>query len=238
MKILAADTGTNICSVAVCGDGEILAEISANTRQTHSRHLLRLVRQALDMAGLSISEIDAFAAATGPGSFTGLRIGVASIQGLAAASGKPAAGIPSLKALAWQAPFASGRVIPFVEAGRGEVFFRLCRFADSGLETLQDDAVMPPGKALEGLTGPCFFIGNAALRRRGLIEKTLGEAAFFPPSCHHHLRPSTLAFLAREKIQKQKGPGPGPLAPRYVRKPDAEVKRRLLEPGFRVPDGP
>ncbi len=224
MKILAIDTGTNCCSVAVTDDKSILAEISVETDETHSKHLLKSAETALDMSELSISQIDGFAATTGPGSFTGLRIGISVIQGLASASGKPAAGVPSLEALAWQASFASCLIIPLIDARRGEVYCRRCRFKNGTLANEQDDAAMTPEQALFNIAETCLFIGNGALPIHDVIIKTLGDSAVFPFPCHNNIRASTVAGLALEKFKKGEHSKSESLLPRYIRKSDAETK--------------
>ena len=225
MKILAADTGTNHCGVAICDDQSILAEISVKIHDTHSKHLLKIVETALTRSGLSISEMDGFAAASGPGSFTGLRIGISTAQGLAMASGKPAVGIPTLDALAWQVSFAPGLIVPLIDARRGEVYFCRRRFAGGALLNEGTDGVMPPEKALEGIDETTLFIGSGALAHREIIEKKMGDMAIFPPPFHHGLRPSTVAGMALEKFKTDPPSTRNDMVPHYIRQPDAAVKR-------------
>jgi len=226
MKILAVDTGTNCCNVAVLNGKALLAEISVETGETHSKHLLRLIETALDISGIAVRQIDGFAATTGPGSFTGLRIGISAILGLASASGKPAAGMPSLEVLAWQASFSSCLIIPFIDARRGEVYCCRCRFKGGALAKEQDDAAMTPEQALCDIAEPCLFIGDGVLPHRDIIMKTAGDFAVFPLSCHNTIRASTVARLALEKFKSGGLSKLEPLIPRYVRKPDAEVMAR------------
>ena len=225
MKILAADTGTEHCGVAICDDQLIVVEISVKINDTHSKHLLKLIGAALDMSGLSISEIDGFAAAIGPGSFTGLRIGISAMQGMAAASGKPMAGMPTLNALAWQASFAPCLIAPFLDARREEVYCCRCRFTDGALTKEQKDGVMSPEQALEGIDEPCLFIGSGALAHKKVIEKIMGQRAIFPLPGHHGLRPSTVAGMALEKFKAGHPSTPETIVPHYIRQPDAKVKR-------------
>ena len=112
MKILALDTATKTCSVALTDDGSLAAESTIIKNQTHTKHLMRLIHSVLEISGFGLSDMDGFAVTIGPGSFTGLRIGISTIKGLAQALGKPVVGISSLKALAWQGadPYHFARV--------------------------------------------------------------------------------------------------------------------------------
>jgi tRNA threonylcarbamoyl adenosine modification protein YeaZ len=100
MKILAIDTATKSCSVAVTDDGSLSAELTTLKNQTHSKHLMELIHSVLEIAGFGVGDLDGLAVTIGPGSFTGLRIGISTIKGLAHALDKPVVGISSLKALA------------------------------------------------------------------------------------------------------------------------------------------
>ena len=103
MRILAVDTATKSCSVAVTEKGFLAAELTTVSAQTHSKHLLKMIHSVINTAGITISDVDGFAVTIGPGSFTGLRIGISSVKGLAVALDKPVVGVSSLDALAQQA---------------------------------------------------------------------------------------------------------------------------------------
>ena len=113
MKILAVDTATKSCSVAIVDKDTLLAEVSITSKQTHSRHLMEMVNRAMGMSGLNISGLDGLAVTIGPGSFTGLRIGISSVKGLAMASGKPVVGISSLDVLAMQSNYSQYLIFYF-----------------------------------------------------------------------------------------------------------------------------
>ncbi|MGD9326825.1 MAG: tRNA (adenosine(37)-N6)-threonylcarbamoyltransferase complex dimerization subunit type 1 TsaB, partial [Desulfobacterales bacterium] len=102
MKILALDTATQSCSVAIIDGEQLLAELTRANVKTHSRHLMDLIETVCLAADLSVRDMDGFAVTIGPGSFTGLRIGISTIKGLAFSLSKPVAGVSSLEALAWQ----------------------------------------------------------------------------------------------------------------------------------------
>ena len=100
MRILAVDTATRSCSVAVVDDRTVLAETTVMTDETHSKHLMCLIHQVIQISKIALEDLDGFAVTRGPGSFTGLRIGISTVKGLAASSGKPMVGISSLDTLA------------------------------------------------------------------------------------------------------------------------------------------
>ena len=126
MKILAVDTATRSCSAAVIDGEALLAETTNTSNQTHSRHLLDTIDAVIEQAGLEITELDGFAVSNGPGSFTGLRIGIASIKGLAFSLGKPVVGVSSLDALAWQCAQSAYLICPLLDARKKEVY--ACRY--------------------------------------------------------------------------------------------------------------
>ncbi len=116
MKILALDTATKSCSVALTENGRLCAELTTLKDQTHSKHVMDLIHSVFEISGVSISDVDGFAVTIGPGSFTGLRIGISTIKGLAHAVGKPIVGISSLKALAWQCTDQNFLICPLLDA--------------------------------------------------------------------------------------------------------------------------
>jgi tRNA threonylcarbamoyladenosine biosynthesis protein TsaB len=108
MKILALDTATNSCSVAATDEGKLAAELTISKNQTHSKHLMELIHSVLEIAGFGVGDLDGLAVTVGPGSFTGLRIGISTIKGLAHALDKPVVGVSTLEALARQCGQTAG----------------------------------------------------------------------------------------------------------------------------------
>ncbi|MDM8523337.1 tRNA (adenosine(37)-N6)-threonylcarbamoyltransferase complex dimerization subunit type 1 TsaB [Desulfococcaceae bacterium HSG8] len=231
MKILAIDTATNSCSVGIAASGpefpktapEILAESTIVTRQTHSRHLMGMVRAVLEMSGLTISELDGFAVTRGPGSFTGLRIGISTVKGFAAASGKPLAGVSSLDALAFQLSFSPGLICCLMDARKKEVYCSSYRFEYGFLKKKTEEQVLSPGRAIAGIREPCLFVGNGAFLYQQMITEQLGESASFAQPCHNTIRASAVASLGMERFQNNDTDDVTMFVPRYIRKSEAEL---------------
>ena len=222
-RILAVDTATKSCSVAVVQETTLLAEITTNRRQTHSKHLMEMINRALGVSGLALSELDGFAVTRGPGTFTGLRIGISSVKGLSAASGKPIVGVSSLDALAVQVPYFPHIICPLIDARRGEVYFSKYRFRNGQLKKEADEQVFPPEKAIGDLDEACLFIGDGALSYRQMILNKMGTSAFFASSFQNTIRASTVAYLSMNKFKNDDTNDVGRFVPQYIRRSDAEL---------------
>ncbi|RNC67903.1 MAG: tRNA (adenosine(37)-N6)-threonylcarbamoyltransferase complex dimerization subunit type 1 TsaB [Desulfuromonadales bacterium] len=224
MKLLTVDTSTSTSSVALTVDGRLVAEYLVDCEKTLSERLLAATAAVLRDARLATDDLDGFGVALGPGSFTGVRIGVATIKGLALASGKPCVGFSSLAMLALNLPWSSFPVCSLFDARKNEVYAGLYRCGHLP-EELIADCVIPPDRFLERLEGPIIFVGDGALRFRGLIEATLGERAVFAPSHCHQPRAAAGAMLALEAFRTGKTVALPLLNPTYIRPSEAELAR-------------
>jgi len=224
MKILALDTATKSCSVALTENGTLVAELTIIKDQTHTKHLMPLIHSVFEFAGFGLGEVDGFAVTIGPGSFTGLRIGISTIKGLASALGKPVVGISSLKALAWQCADQYHLLCPFLDARKGEVYWATYRFDGARLiqETVARATV--PEAVFKDIKEPCVFIGNGAQLYRKQITTELGYFAHFVPEDQQILRASSIAFLSMERFNAKDTDEVAGLIPDYIRKSDAELK--------------
>jgi tRNA threonylcarbamoyladenosine biosynthesis protein TsaB len=237
MVILALDTTTKAASCAVARDGVVLCEEGGDAEREHAAHLPGDLMMLLGQTTLTLSDIDAFAVATGPGSFTGLRIGIATMQGLAFATGKPLIGISGFDALAEIAcrlkPEAAGaRIATWVDAWRGEVYAAVYDVVppedghhpageSSGIpRPIEPPVVAHPRDLLRGLAGhDTIFIGDGAVTFRDLIEEQMGgHARVADPAS-----PRLAAAIARLAAAQTEFPAPDAVRPLYVRRPDAEL---------------
>jgi len=223
MLILALDTTTPAGSCALAADGIVLLEHASETARPQAERLPADLMALLDRAHVTLSDVDVFSVATGPGSFTGLRIGIATMQGLAFAAGRPLVGISGLEALAriGAAEAPAARVATWVDAWRGEVYAALY---ERGLE-VDAPIVAPPEQVLARLTGsPTLFIGDGARSYRDVIHARVGDAGRIA-SPVTPLLAGTIALLAESAALNGSTPPPHAIRPIYVRRTDAELAR-------------
>lgn len=224
MKILALDTATQSCSVAIIDDELLLAELTRANVKTHSRHLMDLIETVCLVAALSVRDMDGFAVTIGPGSFTGLRIGISTIKGLAFSLSKPVAGVSSLDALAWQCAQSAYLICPLLDARKKEVYACRYRFKNNELKRDIPERVVSSAEAVSGIREPCIFVGNAAKIYREIISDKLGELAHFASQSQHTIRASSIAWLGMSGFHRKQTKDVAMLVPHYIRKPDAEIK--------------
>jgi tRNA threonylcarbamoyladenosine biosynthesis protein TsaB len=208
------DTTTPGGSVALVEDGEARAEVRVVAADRHSRWLLRAVELVVEGLGLEPAEVDAWAVTTGPGSFTGLRVGLSTVQGLALASSRPCVGLSSLDVLAALARGSAPTIVALVDAFRGEVYSGVY---DGEAGPAAPFGVGPIDAVLEGLTGPVAFVGNGAERFRALIRSRISGATF---PAHEPWLAVALARLAATSLATGERMDPAALRPLYLRGAD------------------
>ena len=228
--MVALDTTTRAGSVAVAEGDRMIAVVAGDESRTHGERLPGEIARALEQAGITREQIDLLAVATGPGAFTGLRIGLAAMQGLAMTLGKPVIGVSALDALAEQAGDSGADVIvPWMDAQRGDVFATL--IDRSSGTTIETPVSANPRSLVEEwrshLAGRrAIFIGDAAVRDAAIIEG-MGET-FWEIRSPSALAPQ-IAILGHRRAQRGEAGSPHALEPIYVRRPDAEIERERLE---------
>src|SRR5258705_6191206 len=244
MLVLSLDTTTPKASCAVARDGVVINEEAIDTSRQLALQLPGALRDILDLSAIALEEIDAFAVATGPGSFTGLRIGIATMQGLAFGQGKPLIGVSGLTALrAVASPaFLGSRIATWVDAWRGDVCAAL--FED-GREigepvvakpsALLDDLARREGAPYTLMANDITFIGDGAETYRDLIVSRLGHAARLADPTMPLLA-AVIAMLATIEYKNGHRPPPHAIRPIYVRRSDAELARNR-KPGGRALSG-
>ena len=185
---------------------------------------MELIHKALSMSGVGLNDLDGFSVTKGPGSFTGLRIGISTVKGLAAALGKPVAGVSSLHILAMQLIPCSILICPVLDARKNEVYFSRYRYEQGILKKKADTQVLPPGRAVSGINEPCIFVGDGADLYKDEIVKIVGKFASFASPNDSVLRASTVATLGMEKLKRNNKHNAGSLLPYYLRDSDAKRK--------------
>jgi tRNA threonylcarbamoyladenosine biosynthesis protein TsaB len=224
LNLLTIDTSTTTCSVALTSGERLVSEALINLGKTHASQLLRMADTALGEAGLAIKDLDGIGVALGPGSFTGLRVGLAIVKGLAMAAEKPVYGFSSLAMLAMNLPWAEHPVCPMFDAKKKEVYTALYSCRDLPMPLI-DDCVVSPDAFLETLDGVTIFVGEGSLVYREKIVARLGEKALFAPPFSHLPRASAGAHLASEACMRGEALSPAALVPRYLRASEAELAR-------------
>ncbi len=235
MKLLAVESTSMAAGAALIQEDKLIGEIRTNHKKTHSEQLLPMIDHLLQMCECPLSEIDVLAVSLGPGSFTGIRIGVATVKGLAQALHKPVVGVNSLEALAWQANAFQGRVVPLVDAQRKLVYTAAYSFDESGVAILREPDVLHIQELLAILsetTEDLFFLGDAMPLHRELINETLGGRARFALPLQAMPSASSLAQCAIRKALAGELMSPASIQPIYLRTSQAEKvyqQRQLLK---------
>lgn len=230
MKVLAVDTATRSCGVAVLIDDKPAAELATVSDRTHSVRLMSMIRDALALAELDLREIDGFAVTVGPGSFTGLRIGISTVKGLAFATAKPCAGVSTLEALAYPCLPSAQPICTLMDARKGEVYAAFFRGTGGRLEKIGAEQVVAPEAILHTIDAPHLFVGDAVAIYEDRIRAIVGGHAVFAPLGLHLPKASSVARLARDLLQAPIRSGPSRLVARYIRQSEAELRIKAPTP--------
>ncbi|HSU80280.1 MAG TPA: tRNA (adenosine(37)-N6)-threonylcarbamoyltransferase complex dimerization subunit type 1 TsaB [Candidatus Angelobacter sp.] len=224
MKVLAIDSSTNVMGVAVTDNGMVLAEYLTQLKLNHSVRLMPAIGQVMEEVGMSPKELDRIAVSKGPGSYTGIRIGVSIAKTLAWTLDKELVGVSTLACLAQNGSQFPGLLVPFLDARRDRVYTGLYKKQGDKIESIEEDQIAPVEIWLEKLAAtdePCFFIGQDVLQFKELIREKLGTRAVFAPSSLNVPRPSELALLA-ESLSPV--PSIHHFVPDYLQLAEAEAK--------------
>ena len=214
--------------IAVMEDDTLIAESRMNIKAAHSGRIMTEIDTALRRAGLTIDEIDVFGIAAGPGSFTGLRVGLSTLKGLSFATGKQVVSVSTLESFAWNIPFSLHLVCPMLDARKKEVYAAVFEWAGDGFikiigeQTLNLDSLLHDFSGDSGKT--VVFLGEGALLYRNQIRAALGEKAFFGAPQDMVPSPANVAYLCMKRAQSNMFDDPAQLVPRYMRKSEAELK--------------
>ncbi len=232
MKILATDTSTPFNAVAVYevdqdarfDMGYVLAESLSHAGRRHSERLLAVVDIVLEEAQLRLADIDLLAVSTGPGSFTGLRVGLATWKGLAFGTNLPLIGVPTLDALTRLSCFHDETVCTLLDAKMSEVFGAVYRYEGSTREKVVPDRVLPVEGFLTELDGDVLFLGDGAELYRDQVMEALPDARFAPATCMAP-RGAAVAIEAASLYRAGVDSDPGAVVASYLRLSQAEVLR-------------
>ncbi|MFZ2446427.1 MAG: tRNA (adenosine(37)-N6)-threonylcarbamoyltransferase complex dimerization subunit type 1 TsaB [Syntrophobacteraceae bacterium] len=225
MKILAVDTSTTSGSLALLEDETIIAEWTVRSAQTHNRRLLKSIDLLLCEAGWNIEAIDGYAVVSGPGSFTGLRIGMTTLKVLAWTRGKLYAAIPSLDALAQPFSFSDRPVCAMLDARKKEIFCALYQpDRKGGLRVIMPYTVISPSALADKIDREVIFCGDAWPLYKNQIKRKLGAMAVGAPPSFHLIRAGFVGELARRRFVAGQADEPATSVPLYVRASEAEIR--------------
>jgi tRNA threonylcarbamoyladenosine biosynthesis protein TsaB len=232
MKILAIETSTLLGGIAILdGESGLIAEMRLNVKSAYSERLMTETDHILKQAGVGISDIDAFAISIGPGSFTGLRIGLGTVKGFSYATGKPIVTVPTLEALAWHFTYSRYPVCTMLDARKKEVYASLFRWEGEGFTALMDSAAM----RVTGLLGngrfssgeKIIFTGEGSLLYKKDIISMIGERALFASPEKTVPSPAIIASIGMQKALMGDFSDPVSLVPLYIRRSEAERKSNV-----------
>lgn len=240
MKILGLDSSGLVASVAIVKNDELVAEYTTNYKKTHSQTLLPMLDELRRMIELDLQTIDAIAIASGPGSFTGLRIGSATAKGLGLALDKPLVEVPTLEGMAWNL-YGSDRIVcPLMDARRNQVYTAAYTFVQEG-EGFLLNTVIPQGpvdihemlEKLVGLGRPVIFLGDGVPVYHGAICEQQGLQYALATPGNNRQRAASIAALGAVYFAKGQTVSAAEHRPEYLRRSqaeqDAEAARERLE---------
>jgi tRNA threonylcarbamoyladenosine biosynthesis protein TsaB len=241
MRILGLDTSISVASVAINEDGRIVAEDfyprqgtaeGSGAKSNHAEIILPLIDSVLQRAGIGFTDVTGIAVSIGPGSFTGVRIGLSTTKGLAYGTGIPAVGISTLQAIAARVAGFEGMVCSILDARKGEVYAAVFRKHGNQLERLTEDALMPILSFLEELRGleettPCLFIGDGVTAYRPLLQQVSGLQIHIADEEPIPSVAAAIALLSERQFSDQRAVRLEDLAPVYLRRPESESRMKL-----------
>lgn len=234
MKILSVESAALVASAAICDDDKLICEVFSNTAKTHSQTLMPMIDSVLVQSGTELSDIGLIAVSIGPGSFTGLRIGVSAVKGLSHAAKIPIVGISSLCSMAYNLPFCEHLISPIMDARRNQVYNAVYEWENDTLNELTPPRAIGIDELLDELLQKnrrVVFLGDGVSPHKEHIKEKLGDMAVFAPASASLQRASSLAAPAQKLFDEGKATNCFELAPVYLRKSQAEREAEEKEKG-------
>ncbi len=228
MKILGFDSSGMVASVAIACDDILVAEYSVNYKKTHSQTLLPMFDAVVSMTELDLDSVDGIAVAAGPGSFTGLRIGMSTVKGLGLALDKPVVAVPTCHALAYNLWGSDKLICPILDARRSQVYTALYEFKDEEMITLKEQDAMDINDLIDiinDLDRDVIFVGDGIPVFKERIEEKIKNKAYFAPAHLNRQRAGSVAALGMIYMKEGKVENADDVKPVYLRKSQAERER-------------
>lgn len=224
MKLLAIETSTMVGGVAIMEDDTLIAESRINVKVMHSERIMGAIDHILIQSGMKIDDIDVFAIAIGPGSFTGLRVGLSTVKGLVYATGKMLVSVATLESFAWNMPFSKYQVCPLLDARKKEVYAGIFRWNVNGFVKVMNEQTIKIDVLLSGINEPTIFLGEGSIIYKDSIKAWLNDSAIFGNPQDMVPSPANVAYIGMIKAKKGDFEDPIKLVPLYIRKSEAEIK--------------
>ena len=224
MKILALETATLAGGAALLDGGQVVGQSLLNIELTHSERLMAMVDRLLQDCGWEVDDLQGLAVSIGPGSFTGLRVGVATAKGLALALGVPVAAVPTLDAMAATLPFVEAPVCPLLDARKGEVYLSRYRWTGEGMKREWDYLALSPEAAAERLAPPVIVLGDGVPACRPFLDRW-GSGVRIASPAHSLPSPAVVGELGHALLESGQTVVAEALVPLYLRPSEAELRR-------------
>jgi tRNA threonylcarbamoyladenosine biosynthesis protein TsaB len=225
MITIAVDTSTPVGGIALFDSiSGLMGEIRFGTGRKHSEQVIRGIEFMLESAKVEMDDICFFSVAIGPGSFTGLRVGLSTVKGLSFATGKPVVAVSTLDAMGLSFSFTEKLICPMFNARRSEVYTALFKWTDKGHERVMEDSVLQVGRLIERIDEDTLFVGNGAELYRQELLRNLGDKAHFPSRNMIHPLPSSFCIAGLRKAEVGEFDNPITITPVYLRKSEAEIQ--------------
>ncbi len=228
--LLSIDSSTGTLAVGLSSGPKTVAQVTVDHGRTHATVIMDAIGMVLELGRIEPAVLDGLVAGRGPGSFTGLRIGLATVKAMALALSRPVVAVSSLAGLAWPAAVEGLEVWAVIDAGRQQVYCCRYRPAGDGIEPLCPEQVLYPRQLVARTSNKSLLVGSGAVKYRDYFRKELGDRAVFASGPLNSIQPVALACLGWRKWSRQ-GPVEGDeIAPVYLRRPDAELPREAMTP--------
>lgn len=226
MNFLAINTSTKQCSLAVLRDEILLGEYILPPKSSHYSDLMPSLHELLSKVGLEPQELGGLIAALGPGSFTGIRVGLSVAKGLCQSLDIPVIGVPTLYAMASQLPYLKEDICPLVTSRKGEVFAALFRWnADGHLSRIKQDTCLRMSELASIIEGKTIFIGNNLATQGSFLRQHFGAETLLAPAHLWNLKASSIGILGLQRLREGDSDNLGELVPIYLRGADIRLPR-------------
>jgi len=230
MRILSIDSSSKVATAAIVNEDGLIAEYTLNNKAEHSVLIMEMIDNMLKSSNLTIDDIDGFVVSKGPGSFTGLRIGMATIKGLSFGANKPYISISTLDALAYSLLNFDGIICPIMDALRDSVYTAMYKNNNGSLESILEPSALDLEELvtiLKEKNEKVIFTGDGLIKHKSYLQENL-EKAYFPPNHLSIIRASSLGEVGLMKLLQGEADDPNS-SPFYLKKPQAqrELERRL-----------